>query len=214
MESEPYEEIAFLPAFLAPSPEYYKYILGKKVLVIYDEEYYQKQSWRNHFDILTSQGKLKITFPVRKPWKGKRIKDIQLDLNQKWIRNHWRSIKTAYSKTPFFEYYEALFEPIFSQTPERLIDLNMKILAISLKILSVKTKVLLFSSLQIKEKEQLLLKNQDFLKKWDSIFCMPDDELAYTQLFGNEFVRDTSIIDMMFNLGPESLIYLNKNVNK
>lgn len=179
------------------------------MVVIYDEEMYRKQSPRNHFEILTSNGRLMITFPVQKPWRNKKVGEVRLDHNQKWIRNHWKSVRTAYGKAPFFEVYAPLFEDLICNPPDLLIDLNMQLLRNCLKGMKLRREILKYSDL-----------NHEFISNdaiqaelsgamyWDVEFGKPADELSYNQLFGNEFVQGLSILDLMFNHGPESVLYL------
>ena len=198
-------KIILLPSYLLPGKAYFKLIRDSELVLINDIEKYQKQSPRNHFEILTSQGPIKITFPVQKPGDQTVMNEILIDRNQKWIRNHWKSIQTAYGKAPFFEFYFELFENEFRNPPDRLLELNNKLLLVCMKILKLKSPLKLISDVQ----------NEDFLKEEladvkideEIIFNKPD-ELAYRQHFGNEFVPSMSIIDLIFNHGPESTRYL------
>lgn len=205
-------DFIILPSYLLPPKAYFSEILDKKTLIIHDEEIYKKQSLRNHFDILTSQDKLMITYPVKKPWRGKTIKDIEIDREQKWINNHWKSIKTAYGKAPFFEFYSEYFEADLKLPPDNLLELNLILLERCLNLLGLNVEILLLSNCEAKLKKNKKFSMQlDKFIYWDNYFGQQQDEMAYIQHFGNDFVKDLSIIDLLFNQGPESLVYLKKS---
>ncbi len=202
-------DFVILPSYLLPPKAYFVEIKNKKTVIIHDEEIYKKQSLRNHFDILTSQGKLMITYPVTKPWRGNAIKNIEINKDQQWINNHWKSIRTAYGKAPFFEFYAEQFEQDLKNPPNKLIDLNMILLEKCLKLLGLKVEILLLSQCEKKLKvTDHYLNHMNEFKYWEKHFSQQQDELTYIQHFGNEFVKDLSIIDLIFNQGPESSMYL------
>lgn len=193
------------PLFLAPCVGYFKSLMNSDEILINDTEIYLKQSPRNHFEILTSQGTMKITFPVKKAVQGTPLNLIQIDKEQKWIRNHWRSIATAYGKAPFFHDYSGFYEEMFINPPDLLMELSLNFLKITLRLLNVRKELSLLSSVDMADLDL----NQNLNLAED--FCKPGDELSYNQLFGNEFVKGLSIIDLLFNHGPESVLYLKTN---
>jgi hypothetical protein len=205
-------QIVLLPSYTAPPATYFARLLSAQTVVIYDDEIYRKQSPRNHFEILTSNGRLMITFPVQKPWRNRRLREVKLDRNQKWISNHWKSIRTAYGKAPFFEIYADMFEDVIRQPPEMLIDLNMELLKLCMKGLNVSRQIRRYSEL---DSDTLLAwKNAlqtDQAKSWDTELTRSGDDMSYNQLFGNEFVAGLSVLDLLFNYGPESVLYLSQS---
>ncbi len=202
-------DFQILPLYLAPPAKYFSEIKKSKILILNDEERYRKQSLRNHFDILTSQGTLKLTFPVNKPWRGRKMNEIELFDDKKMISNHWKSMVSAYNKSPFFEFYQDDFYSIFLNPPKLLVDLNLSFLTICLKILNMQPEIQLSS--QINESIKMstsFIEKQKLSVLLDDYFGNPDDDLAYRQHFGNEFARGLSILDLIFNQGSESPNYL------
>ncbi|MEQ8520250.1 MAG: WbqC family protein [Cytophagales bacterium] len=203
------KDFIILPSYLLPPKSYFDQINVAKRLIINDLEVYKKQSLRNHFDILTSQGPLMITYPVCKPWRGKAIRNIEIDKTQKWLKNHWRSIKTAYGKAPFFEYYSDYFEVLIKNPPLSLLEYNQQHLSLCLKILGINKEILLLSEERTNLSNTSHFESElERFKNWDVYFSQQQDELAYQQQFGNDFVAGLSIIDLIFNQGPESVLYL------
>ena len=110
---------------------------ASSIIEIY--ETYPKQTFRNRCNIATSSGLLILTVPVMRT-NGNHTKtlDIRIDNSKNWQRLHWRSIITAYNKSPYFLYYRDLFEHVYQKNHERLIDLNQELFTILLKALQKK----------------------------------------------------------------------------
>ena len=68
-----------LPSYIFPVRAYFSIVKKNDKLIVDDTEIYRKQSPRNHFDILTSQGRFMITYPVKKPWRDIEMKDIEIE---------------------------------------------------------------------------------------------------------------------------------------
>ncbi len=183
--------------------------VGSIVLEIH--ETYPKQTFRNRCNIATSSGVLSLTVPVKRV-NGNHTKtcDIQIDNSKNWQLLHWRSIITAYNKSPYFIYYRDLIEPVLFRKQDLLIDLNTELLKTLLKALGIMT-------MEILNTDNYLLKpdlddlRDSFHPKYSNqaVTC----ELPrYIQSFeeNHGFIRDLSIIDLLFNLGPDALTYLTK----
>ncbi|MFL5728697.1 MAG: WbqC family protein [Cytophagaceae bacterium] len=186
-----------------PSVSYFAEVLSHEKLVIEAFENYQKQSYRNRCRILTSSKINILTVPVINPHQKVLIREVQIDYSQRWLNVHWRSIQSAYAKSPFFEYYSDSFREILFKKHRYLIDLNMELLTLCLKLLRVEKKLEL--SLEYREE----VSNQDFTDlrgqsgrggKSEIITGIP-----YTQVFGRQFVPDLSIIDLLFCEGNNAL---------
>ncbi|MEM9858630.1 MAG: WbqC family protein [Bacteroidota bacterium] len=199
--SEPYLliELHYFPC-LEYFTQYFKY----NTIVLEGHENYVKQSYRNRCYILGANGKLQLTVPVIHGRKKIPIREIQIDHSQNWLNIHHRSLKSAYGKAPFFEFYFDFFESVFQKRYKFLFDLNYQLLTVCLKILG------LTNSLKISES---YLSNEDgrFSDLRDEInpkssfynrtFYQPK---SYHQVFGKDFVNNLSLIDLLMNEGPNS----------
>jgi hypothetical protein len=175
-------------------------------------ESYPKQTIRNHCIIATSAGELKLTVPVSKP-NGNHTKtnEVLVDYTLNWQQTHWRSMITAYNKTPWFLYYRDAFQSFFKSRYTSLIELNNNALNIILKLLGTTIPHLEFTSEFTQEQSKTDFRNsfnQKLLteKKLDILFH------EYYQPFShvNGFLADLSIVDLLFNAGPDSLAYLHE----
>jgi hypothetical protein len=91
----------------APNIEYISAIAHAERFCIDVEEPYVRQTFRNHCEILTSQGVQKLSIPIeKKSTQSKMIKDVKIDYSENWQRQHWRSLQASYNNSPYFLYYQ------------------------------------------------------------------------------------------------------------
>jgi hypothetical protein len=123
-----------------------------------------------------------------------------------WQRLHWRSIETAYNNSPFFLYYKDNFIKVFERQFDFLLDLNTQLLTVIFEILRIK-KNISYTNHFLKIAKDIEDQRESCKKKKRPI---NDTFLHYTQVFSPKhgFIADLSIIDLIFNLGPESIEFL------
>ena len=180
--------------------EYYAYLHQFDCTIeLYD--YYIKQTIRNRCAIYGANGKLHLTVPkTRKSSSKTALKDIKINFDHKWQKEHWQSLMSSYRSSPFFEYYEDEMKSVLYKKYTNLVDLNMEMLIfISTKIgISTDFK---FTKAYSKETEQNDLRNHKF-----NTIEFP----RYIQVFENKhgFISNLSILDLLFNEGNNSKHYL------
>jgi hypothetical protein len=173
-------------------------------------ETYLKQTYRNRCNIATASGILSLTVPVKRV-NGNHTKtaDIQIDNSEKWQLLHWRSIITAYNKSPYFLYYRDIFEPVFYKKYELLIDLNWELFRIITNALQINSLNIFYSTHYVTDPDICDLRNclHPKIKRHPG---MNIEIQRYMQTFEENigFIPDLSILDLIFNLGPEALPYL------
>ncbi|UII22870.1 WbqC family protein [Fulvivirga ligni] len=192
-----------------PSLEYFCCLNQYDEIIIEQEEYFEKQSYRNRCHILSSNKVERLIVPVIGGRKKIKVKDIQIDYTQKWLLNHLRTIRSAYGKAPFFEYYFDHFEFIFQKKEKFLLDLNMQLLQLCFKFLHIDKPITLTNS-YIKSTEADIV---DFRSAIHPKKPHTDHNLytpqSYTQVFGLSFVENLSVIDLLFCEGPNSRNVIN-----
>jgi len=173
-------------------------------------ETYPKQTYRNRCHIATSSGILGLTVPVKKV-NGNHTKtaDIQIDYSTNWPQLHWRSVVTAYNKSPYFLYYRDIFEPVFLKKPMLLVELNHEILIRLFTALDNKHAELIYTR-EYELRPQTPDYRNAFHPKIKPGVAGSLDFPRYIQVFEEKlgFLPDLSIMDLLFNLGPESIGYL------
>ena len=172
-------------------------------------ETYPKQTCRNRCHIYGPNGLQTLSIPVIKVNGNHTLtKDIRIATSTPWQRLHWRSIETAYNNSPFFLYYQDEFERVFEKKFDFLLDLNIMLLEILFDILRIEKKIG-FTDHFLKIPEGIE-DHREFSKKMN--VHSNDAFPPYTQVFSPQhgFIADLSIIDLLFNLGPESCDFLVK----
>ena len=176
------------------------------------QETYPKQTYRNRCNIATASGVLGLTVPVKKT-DGNHTKtaNILIDYSTNWQQLHWRSIVTAYNKSPYFLYYRDLLEPVFAKKHQSLIDLNHELISLLLKIIDYNPEKLRYTQEYFHQVEMVDFRNM-FHPKLKRTDYNPAEMPRYIQVFEEKlgFIPDLSMIDLLFNVGPEAADYLRK----
>ena len=181
---------------------YYAILLQHPNCSIELHEHFVKQSIRNRCDIYGANGKLQLTIPKQRKGSDKTIiKEIQISYNQNWQKEHWNAIVSSYNSSPYFEYYKDGLQPLFEEKEEYLTSFNNKLQIVILSILQEEEKVKTTTEyLHQGNFSDLRNHNWELTKqeKYDQVFMEKQG-----------FIPNLSILDLLFNLGPESADYLN-----
>lgn len=190
-----------------PPVSYVAALLQSNSIVVEQYETFPKQTYRNRTVVATANGLLALTVPVvRTNGNHTYTKDMAICYNENWALKHWRAIESAYNSSPYFLYYKDEVEVILNKQHATLIELNMDILAFVVKKLKTKKDILLSDDyVSIIGKETTDYRNIFSPKNKEAIQLPP-----YDQVFGDRFgfQSDISILDLLFNLGPDSVGYL------
>lgn len=193
-----------LPLFYLPAISWFSLFLDTdSTIVLEQHENFPKQTFRNRANIYGANGKLSLIIPTSH--HGSRIiNQVQISQQEKWQALHWKSIKTAYQSSPYFEFYEDQLQTIFSYKTDFLWEFNLNALRTIQEILKVE-KTFELSGKYVKNPEMKDYRDY-FSPKKETPFLMPDYFQSFSDKYG--FLEDLSIIDLLCNKGPESLSYL------
>lgn len=199
--------ICLTSAYLAPV-EYYSALAKADTGFLEHCEFYEKQSYRNRCNIAGANGQLALTIPVEKS-KGARMltRDVRISEHSDWQLQHWRSIESAYNSTPFFEYYKDDLLPFYEQDWTFLWDFNIEIQAKMLELLDLQVDIQLTKEYKVDFDENVLdARNSIHPKKETDTGSLKNYYQVFEQRFG--FIPNLSIIDLLFNMGNESILVL------
>ena len=178
---------------------------SKKVVLEMDDNY-QKQTYRSRAYIAHSNGILLLNIPIKHTKDGKKNKpkDVIIENSFPWQVQHWKSLESAYRTSPYFEFYEDELKPIFFKPTDSLFHFNLEVLDLIFELLDLRIKYT-FTAEYFKNPSQQDLRylvnpklNIDF--KLDSYFQVLTKQ--------HEFLPNLSILDLLFNEGPNAVIYL------
>lgn len=191
-------------AYLGPV-EYYAALTNAEKIIIEQREHYVKQSYRNRCCIATPNGIMDLSIPVIKTTK-ETIRDVRISEHTDWQTNHWRSIESSYNSSPFFEYYKDDLQPFYEKKWKFLWDFNFGIQTKILELLDVKPCIELSEKFEVNQEGVLDLRNKIHPKIKSNYGFKPYYQV-FEQKFG--FQKNLSIIDLLFNMGNESILILN-----
>lgn len=192
-------------AYLPPS-EYFAAIAEYDEVFIENEENYLKQSYRNRCYILSSGGIQLLSVPVLLGSLHKTpISDIRIDYSKRWQQVHLGAIMSSYGSSPFFIYYFETLQKIILKNHTYILDLNQELLKAILGMIRLDKRVSFTNKFQPVEG-----------KSNDLRYCITPKKASlynpkkYQQVFDADIPgsRKLSIIDILFNTGPETRAYL------
>ncbi len=197
-----------LPTAYLPPISYISTCAAADEILIEAWETYPKQTLRNHCEIGGPNGRLRLTIPVNKP-NGNRTKtkDVRIASHLHWQKIHWRSFEAAYNKSPFFLYYQDYLVPFYEKNFDFLLDFNLQLLETLFQAIRLYKSVTTTDSFEDAPPGITDLRNQWVVgSRQSAVGGLPE----YYQVFADRqgFLKDLSIVDLLFNLGPETLAYL------
>ena len=203
------KELLLSTTFFGPIQWYQKLYRAESVQIERWESF-QKQTYRNRCIIATTNGPQALTVPIERQFTINCIKDIRISDHGNWRHLHWNALQSAYGESPFFDYYQDDIRPFFEQRWDYLLDFNEAIREKMCELLDIQPKV-------------------DYSKKftvYSLSSCVPDYRMVirpknpepdpdftpkrYYQVYEQKhgFLPNLSILDLLFNMGPESIFYL------
>lgn len=164
---------------------------------------FQKQTYRNRCYILGSNKIVSLNVPLN--YSSKTIlKDVRIDYSQRWVKDHWGALYSSYGKAPFFEFFATDFKKVWDQKYDFLLDLNMKFISQCFKLLNLDLSIDFTDTYE----KEVRSERQDFRNEIQPKIDFSDrniyQPIAYSQLFGNSFAPNLSIIDLIMCEGPQA----------
>lgn len=196
-----------LPSFYLAPIAYYSHIMqtGGEILLEM-HEHFPKQTYRNRTSIHSPNGQLDLTIPIQKVKEKRRtaMKDVKISNADDWQRQHWMTMQTCYRRSAYFEFYEDYFVEFYKQKFTFLFDFNQEVNQLVMSLLKIDKGFTCTENYQGAYPDFLDLRDVIHPKK-ELIFNKP-----YFQVFEpkNGFIPNLSIVDLLFNQGPQSKNYL------
>lgn len=190
--------------YLAPIA-YYKALLTSEALLLEQYNHYEKKSYQNRCEILAANGQIALSVPVEKTKHPKTpFNEVKIAYHTDWQKQHLKAIISAYQNSPFCEYYIDDLRTFYEQKYEYLLEFNCALQDKILELLDEKIETSLTAAFY-QDNDVNDLRFAFHPKKKD-----PEKYKPYIQVFSEKlgFHPNLSILDLLFNLGPESEMYL------
>ena len=201
------KDVLLSTTYFGPVQWYQKLYRAEHVL-IEQWEHFEKQSYRNRCLIATTQGIQALTVPVERG-NAQTIKDIRISDHGNWRHLHWNALQSAYGESPFFDYYQDDIRPFFEERWTYLIEFNEAIRAKMCELLDIQPRVSYTKSWREPSSNFL----HDFRASIHPKHPGADETFEprpYYQVYRQKhgFLPNLSILDLLFNMGPEAIFYL------
>jgi len=197
-----------------PPIQYFCKVIDQESFFIESKENYQKQSYRNRFNIFGANGPITLSVPIEKGRSpGYQIREAKIDKSIDWQKIHQKSIQSAYRHSPFYEFYYDDFKTYWEMPVKYLFDLNLNILMKVFEVLELSTDI---------------RETDDFHKKYPhdfndfrelihpKVLWSEDTDFIpreYIQNFSDRhgFQANLSILDLIFQTGPDAKNIIRKS---
>lgn len=192
--------------------QWYQKLYRYDQTLIEQHDSYQKQTYRNRCVIATANGLQALTVPVehnvQRSTFSVQCKDLRISDHNQWRRIHWNALQSAYSESPFFDYYADDIRPFFEKRYEFLIDFNEAIRQTVCDLLDIHPNVSYTSDFSLQPSAI-----DDYREVINAKRPQPDADFQprrYWQVFEDRhgFQANLSILDLLFNMGNEAVFYL------
>ncbi|WP_242119615.1 WbqC family protein [Aestuariivivens sediminicola] len=189
-----------------PSIAHFVAIVKAENIMFETDDNFVKQTYRNRTHIYSPNGKLVLNIPVVHSQKNRqKYRDVKIFNAQKWQQIHWKSILTAYSNSPFFEFYKDELAPLFKKPHEFILDFNLSCFESICSCLQLNLNLRFSKSYTETVKNFTDFRHLVNAKKEKAYGFRP-----YVQVFHAKygFIPNLSILDLLFNEGPNTVNYL------
>ena len=198
-----------------PPVQYFSKLYASPCIYLETYEHYVKQTYRNRALIAGPNGVQALTIPVEHEYsKRPATRDIRLSDHGNWQHLHRNALQSAYEGSPYFEYYADDILPIYDREQRFLVDFNEDFLHTVCDLLNLKPNVIKTEAYA----DAQALGAEDFREAIRPKISHSIDKtfrsVEYYQVFRQKhgFLEDLSIIDLLFNMGPESRLILRDSV--
>ncbi len=203
---------AILPSCYLPPIAYVSMLMRYEQVIIDVHERYVKQTYRNRCRIASPNGPIALSIPVTNDSHSSPMTDVKLSGHGNWKRVHLAALDSYYRHTPYYDYYRDDFANVFEQHDTKLVPLNTALLKLICELMGITPRIELSTEYVnaglypgTDDYRNIMSPKVESEHVFNQFKARP-----YYQLFSerNGFIPNLSCIDLLFNMGPESPLWL------
>lgn len=202
-------DLVIEPHYLG-SLEYFTLLSNYSKVVIDVGKKFEKKTFLNRAHFLTANKVQQLNVPVSRS-TNLPLKEAKIDYSHRWIKDHWGALYSGYGKAPFFEYFQEEIHDVWKKRLTFLVDLNLEMLALMIRMAQVPLEFEISENPSIEGRDDFRRQINPKKPFADRKIYQP---IAYPQLFGDTFVSNLSIVDLIMNEGPNTAKILTDSYRK
>ena len=173
-------------------------------------DHFIKQTYRNRCIIAATNGLQARTVPIER-YEGAHceMRNIRISSHGSWRHLHWNALQSAYGESPFFEFYADDLRPFFEHRWDFLVDFNMEITKKMCELLDIHPCIT-FTDAYVMDVQEGVTDYRDVIRPKHPLPDTAFQPRRYYQVYEQKhgFQPNLSILDLLFNEGPEAVLYL------
>lgn len=203
--------MSFVVCPLVPFPNilWWSFAIASDQLLLDETEHFEKMSFRNRYMLAGADGLLTLSIPLVNGRQQRRpMNEVRIDNKTNWQTLHWRSIKSLYNRSPYFEFFAPEFEPLFQQKFELLCDFSKAGISLLSKLSGVKNSIIIAENYQQNYPDAKADIRKDFRSNQYNL--QPEKFKKYQQTFEERtgFLPNLSMLDLLFSEGKNAKLFL------
>jgi hypothetical protein len=199
------------PVLPFPNISWWANFINPSLTILFDQqEHFEKMSFRNRYMIAGANGIVTLSIPLAEGREQRKpMKDVLICNKTRWQIQHWRTLRSVYNRSPYFEHYQKEIEQLFVQPFEKLLDFNLASILLMQKLSNIKNDITFNDAYQSVYLGAMAdIRHQFRSSRYEEQTGMFPQ---YYQIFADRvgFKPNLSILDLLFSEGPQAKYLLN-----